>query len=75
MNDYKELTVQDIINAINNNPKLFPEGMNTPIISGDFEVKYTHFLHAISAQYTIHGNPAICLEYEIDENCGHVPKI
>lgn len=69
MNDYKELTVQDIINAINNNPKLFPEGMNTPIVSGDFEGNYTHFLHSIS-QDAIYGNPAICLGYEMHEDQG-----
>lgn len=67
--DYKQITLQDIVDFVKNNPKVFKDGMNTPVFSGDFEGNYEHHLHEISS--TKFGKDvAIFLGYEMHEDCG-----
>jgi len=60
--NYKAITVQDIVDEVLNNPKRFPKGMKTVVVSGDFEGNYTHQLHEI--QYD---GRKLCLGYEMHE--------
>lgn len=66
---YKLITVEDIISFIGKHKDLFPNGLKTPIYSGDFECNYTHGKHLIqhmTKDDTIKEN-AICLSYEMHE--------
>lgn len=66
---YKTITIQDIVDAVKRDPKLFPDGMNTKVFSGDFEGNYTHHLHIIC--HDKHGSEdVIFLGYEMHEDCG-----
>lgn len=65
-NFYGTLTVQDLVDFINANPKTFKDGMNTEIISGDFEGNYTHFKHSMESDKT-DGKTRLCLAYEMHE--------
>lgn len=68
--NYKLITVEDIISFIGKHKDLFPKGLDTPIYSGDFECNYTHGKHLIqhmTKDGTIKEN-AICLSYEMHED-------
>ena len=69
MSNYKTITLQDIIDMVKSNPKLFPDGMNTKVFSGDFEGNYTRHFHEIS-QDEYGSEKAIFLGYEMHEDCG-----
>ena len=45
---YKEVTVRDILRFILNDPKYFHRGLDTVVVSGDFEGNYTHQKHELS---------------------------
>lgn len=65
--DYKIITVQDIVNVIESNPDMFPDGMQTKVCSGDFEGNYAHKKHEISCtKFTNLGN-TLFLGYEMHE--------
>jgi hypothetical protein len=65
MAKYGKTTVQDLIDFINDNPKFFPNGMNTEIWSGDFEGNYTHIKHEL-----MYDNNALFIGYEMHEDMG-----
>lgn len=64
MNNYKQLTVRDIVDAVMKEHDNFPRGLDTPVLSGDFEGNYTHKLHEIQ-----HDRGKLFLGYEMHE--GH----
>lgn len=61
-NNYKQITVRDLVNAVTANKKQFPNGLDTVIVSGDFEGNYTHQKHEI-----MHDGNKLCLGYEMHE--------
>ena len=65
MANYGAITVQDVVDMIKDNPKLFPNGMKTEIWSGDFEGNYTHIKHELMFE-----NGKIFIGYEMHENMG-----
>lgn len=69
-NNYKKLTVQDIIDYVNQNPESFPKGLDTPVYSGDFECNYTHAKHKLQTieQDEVVNENSVCLGYEMHEN-------
>ena len=70
MDDYKVITVEDIISFVKSNKKLFPKGLKTPIYSGDFECNYTHGQHSIQFMKKDNVVPenVVCLGYEMHES-------
>ena len=64
-NGYGTITVQDLIDMIKSNPKLFPNGMNTEVWSGDFEGNYTHIKHELMSD-----DGKLFIGYEMHENMG-----
>ena len=65
MANYGAITVQDVVDMIKDNPKLFPNGMKTEIRSGDFEGNYTHIKHEL-----MFDDDKIFIGYEMHENMG-----
>ena len=65
--NYKKITVQDIVDAVLGNPETYPLGMNTLVLSGDFECNYTHRLHELMHQKDTKLGKCICLAYEMHE--------
>jgi len=66
---YKAITIQDLIDFINSSPDDFPDGLNTVIMTSDFESNYLHEKHEIcydrdDSKY----GPFIALCYEMHEN-------
>lgn len=43
--NYKTITLKDLVTFVQGNPTTFPEGLNTVLLSGDFEGNYTHKMH------------------------------
>ena len=68
MATYKCITVRDIVNHINNNSTKYPNGLDTKIMSGDFECNYTHEKHEIQSYGTEKYGYVVCLGYEMHEN-------
>ena len=68
-NSYKAITVQDLINFVKGNKNKFPKGLDTVIMTADFESNYLHEKHEI---YYDHDEskygPFIALCYEMHEN-------
>lgn len=66
---YKRIRLEDLINAVKENPELFPDGMKTIIYSGDFEGNYTHKKHEIGCMklQSKNNRHAIVLNYEMHE--------
>lgn len=46
-NDYKVITVRDILKTLISDPNYFSKGLDTAITTGDFEGNYTHRKHQI----------------------------
>ena len=69
MSNYNIITLQDIVDFVNNNKEHFPDGMKTKVFSGDFEGNYTHWMHEISSD-TLGDDRVIFLGYEMHEDCG-----
>lgn len=69
MSAYKTITVQELVDYINNNPKLFKDGMNTQIFTGDFEGNYTHINHEVMTD-TYENKAVLFLGYEMHEDYG-----
>lgn len=63
---YKEITVKDLIDFVTSNPDIFKDGLQTKILSGDFEGNYCHKKHEPmiddSGKHT-----AVFLGYEMHE--------
>ena len=72
MADYKTMTVRDLVDAVSNDKRNFPKGLDTPIASGDFEGNYRHILHQAYHGFKIGNEKAIVLCYEMHENEGKV---
>ena len=67
--NYKAVTIQDLIDFVNNNKSRFPEGLNTVIMSADFESNYLHEKHEICYDNDKNKYGAfIALCYEMHEN-------
>ena len=69
--NYKTLTVRDLVNIVNAD-KHFPNGLDTPIATGDFEGNYHHILHEVFHGDKVGKNPAILLCYEMHESDGNL---
>jgi hypothetical protein len=66
--EYGTITIKELVDIVKSNKKLFPDGMNTKIYSGDFEGNDWHSKHAI--QHTkLNGENMVFLGYEMHENC------
>lgn len=50
-NQYKVVTVQDLVNMIEEHPEIFKKGMDTPVCSGDYEGNITHKKHELMREY------------------------
>jgi len=70
MDNYKTLTVRDLIDMVSNDHKNFPKGLDTPIATGDFEGNYHHHLHEAYHGYKIGKEKSLLLCYEMHEDCG-----
>ena len=44
---YRRITVKDLVDLVKLNPKEFPKGLDTVILSGDFEGNTAHEKHEI----------------------------
>lgn len=66
---YRRITVKDLVDLVKLNPKEFPKGLDTAILSGDFEGNTAHEKHEImrDSQDPQIG-PAIFLGFEFHEN-------
>ena len=64
---YTILTVRDIVDAVNGDKTNFPKGLDTPVVTGDFEGNYTHKMHEIQTYDGKLVGKAICLGYEMHE--------
>ena len=69
MSDYKVVTIQDLIDFVNEYKDYFPDGLNTQIFTGDFEGNYTHIKHEIQADKHKR-KKVVVLGYEMHENYG-----
>ena len=66
-NDYGLKTIRQIVDYINSHKDKFPKGLDTPIVTGDFECNYTHANHEIQS-YNCKFGHVVCLGYEMYEN-------
>ncbi|MBO7102286.1 MAG: hypothetical protein J6W02_01230 [Bacteroidaceae bacterium] len=68
--EYRMITVRDMVEAVSDR-KQFPLGLDTPVISGDFEGNYTHLKHELEHQLEgkIH---YLVMAYEMHEDWGEV---
>lgn len=64
---YGEITVRDIVNAVTSNPKLFPNGMDTKIASGDIGLYNFHREHVMQHEQMSAEvySPCLFLGYEM----------
>jgi hypothetical protein len=69
MNNYKTITVREIVDYINANPDIFKNGLDTKIYTGDFEGNYTHIMHSVERDSHKSEN-VIFLGYEMHEDYG-----
>ena len=69
--NYKTFTVRDLVDIVNADKKHFPNGLDTPIATGDFEGNYHHILHEVFHGDKVGKNPAILLCYEMHESDGN----
>ena len=69
MEKYRAITVQDLINFVKNNKNRFPKGLDTVIMTSDFESNYLHEKHEMfyDCDESKYG-PFIALCYEMHEN-------
>lgn len=69
MEDYRVLTLKDLIEFVESDKELFPKGLDTVVMSGDFEGNYVHEKH--ECQYMREDSKygtVLCLGYEMHEN-------
>ena len=64
---YRTLTVRDLVELVNENPTIFTKGLDTPIITGDFEGNYLHLKHEMHVEPDENGVNALLLNYEMHE--------
>ena len=69
MDKYRAITVQDLIDYINVHKDQFPKGLNTVIMTSDFEGNYLHEKHELYYDYdeSKYG-PFLAVCYEMHEN-------
>lgn len=67
--NYRAITIQDLIDFVNSSKSDFPDGLNTVIMTADFESNYLHEKHEIcyDCDKSKYG-PFIALCYEMHEN-------
>lgn len=65
LQDYRTITIEEMIGTLYNLSKKFKKGMKTPIYSGDFEGNYLHGKHQIMIDTE---NQAVFLGYEMHES-------
>ena len=74
--NYRIITVRDLVNEIQRHKKAYPLGMKTKILSGDFECNNTHLKHELqyleTDEITGEKEYAIVLSYEMNENMGEM---
>lgn len=69
MSKYKVITIQDLINFVKDNKDIFPKGLDTNIMTADFEGNYLHEKHEIYNDYDKNKYKSfIVLCYEMHEN-------
>lgn len=66
---YKTITVKDLVNFVSNDKKNFPQGLDTPITSGDFEGNFHHVLHELFID-KLGEKEAVFIGYEMHETDG-----
>ena len=71
-NNYKTFTVRDLVDIVNADKKHFPNGLDTPIATGDFEGNYHHHYHEAYHGYKVGKSNAILLCYEMHEDNGNL---
>ena len=65
MNNYKKLTVRELMEIVINDAKSFPKGLETVITTGDFEGNYTHRKHEVMCNSD--DKSTVFLGYEMHE--------
>ena len=69
MEKYRAITIQDLIDYVNDNKEQFPEGLNTVIMTADFEGNYLHEKHEIYSDNDLNKYGSfIAVCYEMHEN-------
>lgn len=69
MNKYKVITIQDLINFVKDNKDIFSKGLDTSIMTADFEGNYLHEKHEIYCDNDLNKYGSfIVLCYEMHEN-------
>lgn len=63
---YRELTVRDLVELVKHED-VFPLGLDTKILSGDFEGNALHVKHEMGADHDADGWTALLLKYEMHE--------
>ena len=64
---YRTLTVRDLVELVQSNPTIFPNGLDTTIITGDFEGNYVHLKHEMHAEPDDDNVNSLLLNYEMHE--------
>lgn len=65
---YRPLTLRDLVELVQGNPMIFPRGLDTTILTGDFEGNYLHLKHEMHAEPDDDNVNALLLNYEMHEN-------
>lgn len=61
---YRALTVRDLVDLVTADKKVFPKGLDTEIVTGDFEGNDVHFKHEMNYQT----GRKLMLTYEMHED-------
>ena len=64
---YRTLTVRDLVELVQSNPTIFPNGLDTTIITGDFEGNYVHLKHEMHVEPDDDNVNSLLLNYEMHE--------
>ena len=63
---YREMRLMDLVDTVMGDAKTYPDGMDTVVVSGDFECNYTHRKHEFQWMRTDRG-VALVMAYEMHE--------
>ena len=66
---YKAITVQDLVDLVKSQPEMFPKGLDTVVMTADFESNYLHEKHELyhDKDKSKYGN-FVVMCYEMHEN-------
>ena len=60
---YRALTIRDLVELVDGHKDIFPKGLDTEIVTGDFEGNDVHFKHEMNYQT----GRKLILNYEMHE--------